>query len=254
MDAETPLWEHCQHLIAGERRFQLFLTSPQLEIVHQIRFPPRHDDYMAEHGHETRRKLRRLTRKLIEQKGARWERVTAPSQVPKFLERLDEVFRNSWQAKTFGYRPRNTEAERRFLTLMAEHGWLRSYVLLSDDTPIAFELGYQYHNVLYRSDCGFSQEWAEFGPGTALLHLSIEDLFRENPPGVYDFGLGDAAYKRSLANAQRRAASVYLASKWFCRWLLHGQNALNRFEQSIRALFVTLRIDRLIRKIVKHQK
>ena len=111
-----PLWEYFQGRSAGKQRFRMYLASPQMEKLHFVRLFHSHDAYMASLSPKTRQNLRRTTRKLCHEKQARLEKVTSPERVPWFLEQLDKVFQETWQAKTFGYQPRNTEEQRKYLT------------------------------------------------------------------------------------------------------------------------------------------
>ena len=61
--------------------------------------------------------------------------VTAPEQVPAFLKELDRLFPRTWQARTFGARPRASRSEQEFFQLAAGLGMLRCYVLRSAGAP-----------------------------------------------------------------------------------------------------------------------
>lgn len=253
VDIASPLWRFCTSR-TERRAFHAYLASASVEMVHRIRLPENHDAFMAQISHETRRKLRRLTKKLCTEKSTRLVKFTTPAEVPSFLQSLDEVYRDSWQAKSFGYHSKNNDSERRMLTKIAELGWLRSYLLMSESKPIAFELSYQHEGILHRLDCGFSQEWAEFGPGTVLLHLCIEDVIQNDSPELFDFGFGDASYKRSLSNEHYEAGSLYLTAKLRWRFLMVFQRILYVFESLVRSAATRFKIDRYLRKLVKRQR
>ncbi len=251
--AETPLWEYCQANCHGDRGFRLYLASPQLEKLHKIRIEAEHDHYMASLSPKTRQNLRRTARKLCEDHQARLERITAPEQVPRFLEQLDEVFRDTWQAKTFGYQPRNTDAQLRYLHSIAQLGWLRSYLLSNDQGPIAYDLAFQYGDTFYAEEIGFAQAWADYGPGSVLMHLFIEDLHHHQPPKHLDFGVGDAPYKRSFSNFEQVAASVFLVPRNRWRLIMALQRGLNAVDRNVRKVLIALKLDRVVRKLLKRQ-
>jgi CelD/BcsL family acetyltransferase involved in cellulose biosynthesis len=202
----------------------------------------------------TRQELRRKTRRLMNDNQGKLVKVTRPEQVPEFLDQLDAVYHTSWQAKTFGYQAKNTEAQRRRFDRIAAQGWLRSYVLLQDKQPIAFELGYQYGGRYYGEECGFDPAHAKLGAGSVLMHLVIEDLYKEDKPALLDFGFGDAPYKRSFGNTEHDAASLYLAPPNVWRQLLTLQRGLNYLDVNVRSLLVKSRLDGLVRRILKHKK
>ena len=86
------------------------------------------------------------------------------------------------------------------------------------------------------------------------MQLFIEDLHAEKPPQLIDFGVGDAPYKRSFANVECDAASVYLTPHYRWRFVLTTQRALHALERGVRRLLITLRLDRVIRKLLKRQR
>jgi CelD/BcsL family acetyltransferase involved in cellulose biosynthesis len=171
--------------------------------------------------------------------------------VPTFLEQVDEIYRNSWQAKANGFRPRNTEDELRYYSMIAERGWLRSYILRTDEGPIAFELGFQYDGVFYGHECGFHEKWSEFGPGSVLTHLFIQDLFLQNSPKLLDFLPGRHIYKQSFSNAQHQTSSNYLVPQNHWRPLLAVQGALFAIERGVRAVAISTNLDRPLRNLLK---
>ena len=230
------------------------MASPCIERVHQIQLLPTYEAYLTSLGHDTRRSIRRKTRKLFNNDRPQVVKVTRADQIPALLTYLDEVFQNTWQAKTFGYQRRNTERQIKCFEQIARMGWLRAYVLIYDNCPIAFELGYQYGDTYYRQECGYDQKWADFGPGSVLMHLLIEDLFKENKPSLFDFGFGDALYKHNASNVGYDAASIYIvpANRW--RHALTLQSILDAVEVQGRSLLTHIRLDNVVRRILKHRQ
>src|SRR5690606_2689050 len=119
----------------------------------------------------------------------------------------DSVLRNSWQGRTFGHRPRDTKENVKYYSMLADRGWLRCYELVHNGEPVATVLGHQYGGIYHYEEPGYLQEWADYSPGIVLLSLIVEDLYRRNTPKALDFGVGEAAYKRSFSNTQHEAAA-----------------------------------------------
>jgi CelD/BcsL family acetyltransferase involved in cellulose biosynthesis len=254
LDCSEALWKFCSDLPARGIPFRSILASAGIEKVHQVRISGTHEAYLASLTPSTRQELRRKTRRFFDNGRGKLVKVTRAEQVKEFLDQLATVFRNSWQAKTFGYYPRNTESQQRRFERIAAEGWLRSYVLLYDGQPIAFEAGCQYGGRYYAGECGFDPSKSQLGPGSVLMHLVIEDLFKEDPPEFLDFGLGDAAYKRSFGNTEQEMASLYLAPRNVWRCLLSLQKALDYLFVRVRSLLVRSRLDGVLRRILKHKK
>jgi CelD/BcsL family acetyltransferase involved in cellulose biosynthesis len=178
------------------------------------------------------------------------ERITEPHQVARFADQLNQVYRDTWQAKASGYAPRNGPVTIQYLTELSRAGLLRSYILSSDDDPIAFALGYQYDGIYYFMETGYTRKWADFGPGIVLMHLFFEDLFRYQKAESLDFILGDQPYKRSFSSSQHRAAFIYLAPRNRWRLVLRLQQLLHFVaRQALRAV-AFLRLERVARRVL----
>jgi CelD/BcsL family acetyltransferase involved in cellulose biosynthesis len=245
----TSLWQYCHTSSVGRSKFGVFLASSRIDTIHQIDFPATYDEFLKTLSYDTRRKLRRYTRRLQESAQLRLERIDEPDQVPRFLDHVDQIFRDTWQAIANGYYPRNTTPYVRYISQISRAGFLRSYVLTNNDDPIAFALGYQYDGVYYFLETGYTQAWADFGPGIVLMHLFFEDLCSHDKPQLLDFIGGDQPYKRSFSTSQRSAASIYLAPPNRWRLVLRGQQILNFLSRcSVRGL-TALRLDRAFRKL-----
>ncbi|MBX9787333.1 MAG: GNAT family N-acetyltransferase [Pirellulales bacterium] len=250
---DEPLWRRADERFARGGPLRAVLASPRIDTVHQLLLPADHEAYLQALNPSTRKNLRRTTRRLFEEGRAEVFRAQSPDDVPRLLELLDRLAPHTWQGRTYGAVPRATPDRVEYYRRLAEHGWLRAYVLLLAGEPIAYELGCQYDGVYWGQEHGFDQRHAERGPGSIMIHLAIEDLYRERTPRVLDFGLGDAGYKRSFGNRQHAAASLYLVPRGRWRHLLALQRALNGASAGARGLLVRLKLDRLVRRFLKHQ-
>ena len=122
-----------------------------------------YDNYLGSMGKKSRQNLKRIIRKLFHDYDASLVKYTDPDDVPEFMEHLDSVFKNCWQARTYGYTRRNTLDQIEYYTKLAREGWLRSYILFIDDKPVAFEHTLQYENHCSFQECGFDQTYSKFG-------------------------------------------------------------------------------------------
>lgn len=230
-----------------------FHAEAQAELRHQILLPASHEAYMASLGSRTRQNLRRMARKLCQERQGRLLRITQPEQVPQFLDQVDQVFRETWQAKTFGYWPRNRPDQVAFFQELARLGFLRSYLLQDGDRPLAYDIAFQYRDVFHAYEIGFAQSAAELSPGTVLMHLFIEDLFRERTPRWVDFGSGNQQYKKSLCTHSHSVADILLIHNLWWRWLCYLQLNIFRFERIARASLTLANIDKIVRRLLKHR-
>jgi CelD/BcsL family acetyltransferase involved in cellulose biosynthesis len=224
------------------------------ESNHQVRIHSSFDDYLANLGSETRRTIKRQHRRFFEEASSRVERITEPGDVAQLLEWIDCVYRDSWQAKTFGDEQSNTASGRKFLEKVAAQGWLRSYVLMLGDEPICFKHGMLYRGVLYSNGTAFRRQFESKRPGTVLIYSVLSDLHAEQNVEAWDFGFGDMPYKRSFCNVKHDAAVVYFVpgNRW--RLILRFQQLLNTAYDGVRSSLIRLKIDKIVRKLVKRQQ
>lgn len=119
------------------------------------------------------------------------------------LDRLFEdsgaVHRTTYQA-ALGVGFSADELHRRLTELMMERGWFRGYVLYLRDRPVAFCHGHVYRHRFGLDATGFDPAYAESRPGGFLLMRLIEDLCADPAVTTFDFGFGDATYKRQLGD------------------------------------------------------
>jgi len=250
---DDQLWQHTRERFAQGGALRWVLASPRIEPVHQLLLPPSHEAYLQSLNSSTRKNLRRTTRRLFEENAAEVFRAERPDDVPRLLRLLDRIAPHTWQGRTYGVTPRATPDRVEYFRRLAAHGWLRAYVLLLAGEPIAYELGCQYDGVYWGQEHGFDQRHADRGPGSIMIHLAIEDLYRERTPRVLDFGLGDAAYKRSFGNQQHDAGSIYLVPRGRWRWWLRLQTALGGASTAAKSLLERMQLDRLVRRLLKRQ-
>lgn len=200
----------------------------------RIRLPEDPGEYWSSFSKNARKKFRRGMKRLGD---SRLLRVTEEHQVEEFLRHARQVSENSWQSKHFGLRIPGDEADHRKLTLLAQMGTLRSYVLLCEDKPIAFELDTQFNGLLDSDEAAYDRHQADLSPGKLLLVRVLEDLIEENPPKWFDFGIGDAEYKRLFANHETEAAAVWLVPPgWHSRSVIGYLKLCRRLRQGARGV------------------
>lgn len=250
---DDPLWRRTHERFAHGGALRWVLASPRIEPVHQLLLPASHGAYLQSLNPSTRKNLRRTTRRLFDEDATEVFRAEHSDDVPRLLQLLDRIAPHTWQGRTYGVTPRATPDRIEYFRRLATHGWLRAYVLLLAGEPIAYELGCQYDGVYWGQEHAFDQRHADRGPGSIMIHLAIEDLYRERTPRVLDFGLGDAAYKRSFGNQQHDAGSIYLVPRGRWRGWLRLQTALGGASATAKSLLERIQLDRFVRRLLKRQ-
>jgi CelD/BcsL family acetyltransferase involved in cellulose biosynthesis len=204
VEVGTPLWTALEQ--ARERREVLVYHAKPPQPHWWIDFPAKPALFFQQLSSKSRSTLKRKAKRTSHTIRC----FTKPDDVPEFLGLACEISKNSWQSKRFGLRIRNDLREMKLLDLLARHGALRSYILYCEKRPAAFEFGLQWQGTYVGEETGYNQALAELSPGIVLLNRLLEDLIARDPPRHFDFGLGDAAYKRLVCNRQSLSGSVCL--------------------------------------------
>ncbi len=242
--------------------FTLAASSSRAEKGHAHRMLDGYEAYQASLGAKKRKNIRRDTKPWSGAKGkGRMVRITRPDQVKAFLDGVEHIYPRTWQGKTFGYYRRSAPSEVRYLTAFAELGWLRCYLLeLFDGTPVAFVIGYQgptgadgAGGRFHYEDIGYDLAFASDHPGVALSYMMMDDLYRERPPELVDFGYGDNRYKEALSNEHRQARSLYLVASPRWRATLAAQRGLDRVYLEAKRFAQRAGIEARVRDIIKRR-
>jgi hypothetical protein len=189
---------------------------PVPTIIRTAAIPRSYDAFLASRSKNTRRNLRRHAALIPDRFADQWsiEHYEAPDDVARLMRDAEHV-----AAKTYhrgmgtGFRPNDETSA--VLQLAARRGWLRAYVLHVREEPCAFWEGLLYKRTYFTRTTGYNPAFREHHPGTFLLSHIFRDLCRHPEADLIDFGPGDAQYKRSYCDGERRTASLYLYAPTF---------------------------------------
>ena len=251
---DDPLWQFITAPTGTRPAFHAVVTSGRAEALHRLVFAATFDEYLAQIRAKPGfpgKTIRRFWRDRSDRCAV--VRVSAPEDVPTLLEGVDRVYNRSWQARTYGARPRNSAAEVARLKGIAALGHLRSYLLTEDGQAIAFVLGYQYKGHYSYEETGYDSDKSAISPGSILTYAVIEDLFGSDTPRELDFGFGDGAYKRTFGNATSEVCTIYLTRSLKWRFLLGAQLVLNAADAMARRVIDRVGLARQVRRIAKRQ-
>lgn len=105
--------------------------------------------------------------------------------------------------------PRHRRFYERMIPVMLEAGLLRFGVLRWRDEVLAYHLGFQYDGVFTWYKPTFNVDWARYSPGEVLLKSLIEDALA-NQIRVFDFTVGDEAFKERFANVKNENLRIQI--------------------------------------------
>ena len=246
LERDAPLFAAAESLTYdGFRLFSPTGTQARLK----IEFPLKPDDYWSKFSSKTRNTFRRKQKRIGP---TRVLRITEPGQVAEFLEAAHVISQRTWQSDQFGLRIRNNETELRLLTFLTTQRALRSYLLFVDDKPVAFLVGTQFKGLFSYEEVGYDRDFAGRSPGQVLLLHVLDDLLKHDPPRVFDFGGGDAEYKRLFATKASTSGNVWLVPPGLrpqtCLTYLRGCRFVDRTARElVRKLGLTTLLRQLMR-------
>jgi hypothetical protein len=135
-----------------------------------------------------------------------------PRDLDRLFEDAEQIARKTYQ-RELGVGFSETPEVRARLSLAAEKGWLRAYVLYLEDRPCAFLIGMIYGDTFLGEYTGYDHEFRHLSPGMVLIMHAIE-TFCEHADGDFvrqvDFGPGNAEYKEVLGDRTRPEATIYV--------------------------------------------
>jgi CelD/BcsL family acetyltransferase involved in cellulose biosynthesis len=199
--------------------FWRFLNGPELKSTpalvvndgdfrefYSIHLPRGWADYLTRFSSKQRNDLQRKQRLLSKNVGSpvTFRRLTATADVDELYDDMALV------AERARFRLGRKLPARASLLDAAERGLLRSYVLYGGNVPLAYIVGYQAFDVYHYSDVAFSDDLARLSPGTVLLFHVIQDVCEDRPAHWFNFGLGEAEYKRRFCNVTSKDATIYV--------------------------------------------
>lgn len=92
---------------------------------------------------------------------------------------------------------------------LAEHGWLRLWLLKCDETPVASWYGWHIGSCYAYYQAGFDASWADYSPGMLLMVRTVAAAFEEGAD-EYDLLLGDEQYKQRFTGSERRVQTTVI--------------------------------------------
>jgi len=187
---------------------------PSLQPHWRLLLPNSTDGLHSGMGRNTRKNHRSQANRLLKAFSGkvRIQCFRAISELDRMIEDIEKIAVGTYQ-RSLGVGFVNSSEMRRHVYFEAEHGRFRGYILYVDEEPCAFWTGIVYAGTFHGELTGYDPKYADYSPGTFLTMRTLEDFCgkdRDDQITACDFGLGDATYKRSLANQEWLDAAVYL--------------------------------------------
>lgn len=175
-----------------------------------------YDSYLGRFSSKSRSSLRRKARKFEEHSGGSisWKCYKTTNEIEEFYRLAREISRLSYQERLLDAGLPEDEEFKAAMLEGAKAGIVRGYLIFLDGTPVAYLYCPMRDGIVSYAYLGFLAEFGELSPGTVLLWLVMEDLFREGTHRIFDFteggDRGRHSQKRLFSTDSVRCADVYM--------------------------------------------
>ena len=128
----------------------------------------------------------------------------------------------------------------------------RGYLLFVHGEPIAYGYCQADGEVLNFMYTGYDPQYREWSPGQVLMYFMLESICNRETFRMFDFGYGDAQYKRMLATGSRQCAKIMYFRKSARNYALVGTHAaLQATSDGLVRLMKRLGVKEQIKKFLR---
>jgi CelD/BcsL family acetyltransferase involved in cellulose biosynthesis len=159
-----------------------------------------------------RREARRKTRIILRAfpGRVRYQCFSHPAELPAGLRDAATIAADSWQ-RHLGDAALSDPRTMQALNFCAQQGWLRIFVLYTDERPRAFLIGQLYKRTFYCQHAGFEPDFARYSVGSLLTSWALERLADAGAEEV-DLGEGGEEHNRRLGCRLQQEATLHVYS------------------------------------------
>jgi CelD/BcsL family acetyltransferase involved in cellulose biosynthesis len=178
---------------------------------HCIEIDGTFEGYLAGLSGKSRHEMARKVRRFAAYSAGRHElrEYRAPGEMAEFVRVASALSKTTYQGRLLDVGLPDTPEFAEELEAAAAKDDVRSYLLFVDGGPVAYGYCRARGDVLSFEHTGYDAEAAPHSPGIFLLNEMLKRVHAERRFRIFDFGSGDAQYKRSYATTSRRCATVY---------------------------------------------
>ena len=180
---------------------------------------------------EANQSLKRKTKKLTGKGNLRFRHYAIQEEMEKALSPLLETYLQRFDPANLEKRlPSEVAFHLELLRRMVPKEMIQFAALELDDHPIAQHFGFGYNGVYHWVKPAFDPLYAEYSPGSMLLHHLIEHAWK-NGFREFDFLRGKESFKTDIAEQQRQVVMVKLYKSLPKYILCAAATSLNRWLQ-----------------------
>jgi len=254
VEVSSPLLQFAGSKYRGPKAFlQAAQASPKIEIISRHMLRPCYEDWYGAFDRKTKKRvsweLSRFKKRAPQPVSV--ECITTERQVARFMEHVEAVRKDTWQARTFEGSQTSLDDNIAYFNALARRGWLRSYLMMCGGKPAAYELAVQYGSEVAFLERGYVQALSSIGPGTYLTYFIMKDCYANQPPESINFGYGENDFKKRLRTHTCDACCSYLTMPNKGRLLVKAQKVLNYVEVGVSELLNRTGLDHKVRRFLK---
>lgn len=174
-----------------------------------------HAEYLQRFSSKTRSTFRRKAKRFGEYFDGHtvFRTFTTPSELREFHAIARVVSARTYQERLLHQGLPEGSEYLDDLVQRASGNRVRAYLLFGNDQPVAFLCCHVEGRVVEYTHVGYDPQLAALSPGTVLMTLVIEDLYRESAFGALDFTEGEGPHKELFANTFVPCADVLLLAR-----------------------------------------
>lgn len=178
-----------------------------------------------------------------------------PDQMAEYASHCRQISARTYQELVSGDGFPRGDAFVEELRQMAADGRIRGYVLFAGERPAAYAYCFVplgAPEVLQYDTVGYDPDDKHWSPGTVLLFHILDDVYQRQTTEIFDFGIGDHAYKRFFATHSIEAADLlYLPLNARNRMLIGAHYWLRKMTRGIRKVSDALGLSERVRRLVR---
>lgn len=156
-----------------------------------------------------RRNERRLIKAFADGDGIRVERFADATRIDALMDDLESISAKTYK-RGLGVGFFRTDLQRALMTLGFARGEYRAWVMYLNGRPSAFGDGLRYRGTFHLGTIGFDPdpEFRSYGIGVSLLMRILAEACADDEITKFDYGFGEAEYKRRFADEHWDEADV----------------------------------------------
>lgn len=169
------------------------------------------EEYLKKFSSKSRKNLKREVSKFAELSGGSisWREFIDPTEMRVFYQWARRVSERTYQEQLIHAGLPSTDSFQQEMLHAAARNSVRGYVLFHSDKPIAYHYCLVQQDVIVSDYVGYDPDFRQWRPGTVLLYLMLQKIFTERLFRRFDFGEGEAEYKRFFSTASTAVADLY---------------------------------------------